>query len=275
MHFEYNGTDFRAAFEKHPFPYSMARPHYHNEPEIFVLTGGSRKFSFPTNIDLELTYPSILFIAPKTPHRAMHIEKNGYEKIETKTDWKVLESLGLPSCIKQELYGENFFCLYETTNEKIQYIKQIFENANSYSAKYKDFGLKLCILNLMIIISESKLILKKAPMLSENLKKSIDIMDYITNNISVNYSVTDIADFFNYTPQSLSALIKKYSGMSIKNFITNEKINSAAWYLKNTNLSVEEISYKVGYENSNYFGDFFKKKTGLSPKNFQKAYREK
>ncbi|WP_415926987.1 helix-turn-helix domain-containing protein [Mesorhizobium argentiipisi] len=41
-------------------------------------------------------------------------------------------------------------------------------------------------------------------------------------------------------------------------------------YLSNTNLSVKEISYRLGYDDSAYFTRFFTTNAGVSPTEFRR-----
>ena len=51
--------------------------------------------------------------------------------------------------------------------------------------------------------------------------------------------------------------------------ITDIRIETACNLLKNTNLSLKEISAKVGYSNQYYFSSCFKKKTGQTPSSYR------
>ena len=52
------------------------------------------------------------------------------------------------------------------------------------------------------------------------------------------------------------------------------RIEDAKTLLENTKLSVTEISYSVGFADSNYFSNIFKKSVGLSPLAYRKKITE-
>lgn len=60
-----------------------------------------------------------------------------------------------------------------------------------------------------------------------------------------------------------------YSQQNISDVITDIRIETACNLLKNTNLSLKEISAKVGYSNQYYFSSCFKKKTGQTPSSYR------
>lgn len=97
------------------------------------------------------------------------------------------------------------------------------------------------------------------------------VLGYIRDNYQNNeLCLHDIARFANVSPAYLSALFKKNTEVSISDTITSTRIEAACQYLKNSSLSLREISEKCGYANQYYFSTSFKKSKGMSPS----AYRE-
>ena len=97
------------------------------------------------------------------------------------------------------------------------------------------------------------------------------VLCYIRENYEDNtLCLGDIAGHANVSPAYLSALFKKVYGQSISDTITALRIEAACQYLKNSTLSLKEISSRCGYANQYYFSNSFKKKLGMSPS----AYRE-
>jgi len=93
---------------------------------------------------------------------------------------------------------------------------------------------------------------------------------YIELHYSENVSLNEVADYIGFSTYYFSKFFKKEVGINFKDFLTNIKINKAKELLKNGNLNISEIAYKLGYNEPNYFSLTFKKKTGLSPKEFIK-----
>lgn len=82
-------------------------------------------------------------------------------------------------------------------------------------------------------------------------------------------SVAYFAQKSNLSPNYFGDLIKHFTGKSPLDHIHDYVIKLAKDKLKNTTLSVSEISYSLGFDYPNYFARFFRKKTGLSPKVFR------
>ncbi len=97
------------------------------------------------------------------------------------------------------------------------------------------------------------------------------VLGYIRENYQSNeLCLHEIARFANVSPAYLSALFKKTKEVSISDTITATRIEAACQYLRNSALSLREISEKCGYANQYYFSTSFKKCKGISPS----AYRE-
>ena len=83
-------------------------------------------------------------------------------------------------------------------------------------------------------------------------------------------SVQFLASKLNVTPNYLSDTIKHHSGKSALTVIHDFVIEEAKNKLKNSNDTVSEISYQLGFEYPNYFSRLFKKKVNKTPSEYRK-----
>lgn len=98
------------------------------------------------------------------------------------------------------------------------------------------------------------------------------VLSYIRENFeNSSLCLHDIAKYANVSPTYLSALFKKNMKISISDSISSARIEAACRYLKNSNLSLKEISEKCGYANQYYFSTSFKKWKGISPSSFREG----
>ena len=102
-----------------------------------------------------------------------------------------------------------------------------------------------------------------------------DIADYITLNICNNLKVADIADYFGYNEKYLTTYFKKWSKVSIKQFIMQTKMDHAKAELSETNHSISQIGYNIGYSDPHNFTNAFKKVTGLTPSDYRDSYSKR
>lgn len=105
--------------------------------------------------------------------------------------------------------------------------------------------------------------------LNRNYQLICTIEEYINNNIYSDISLNCVADNFNITSQYLSRIFKEEKGINYIDYITNCKIDEAKRLLTTTDLTIAEISAKLGYSHATYFSRKFKEITGNSPSKYR------
>ncbi len=96
-----------------------------------------------------------------------------------------------------------------------------------------------------------------------NVKKFID-----DNCYNPDLSLGFISDRLSYNAKYLSSLFKKNAGVGISEYVTTVRIQNACSLIDNGMTCVGEIASLSGYGDALYFSKVFKKKTGLSPKDY-------
>jgi two-component system response regulator YesN len=71
-------------------------------------------------------------------------------------------------------------------------------------------------------------------------------------------------------PDYLTRVFKKQTGLSISDYLQQQRIEYAKKLLVETNSSVSEVALAAGYSNFSYFSTIFKKSTELNPMEFRK-----
>ncbi|MFS0722420.1 response regulator [Paenibacillus sp. 1P07SE] len=79
----------------------------------------------------------------------------------------------------------------------------------------------------------------------------------------------DLADELSLHPVWLSQLFKKEVGTNFLDYVTELRIQRAKELLRQSSSKVYEIAEAVGYHDVHHFGRLFKKKTGLTPKEYR------
>lgn len=80
--------------------------------------------------------------------------------------------------------------------------------------------------------------------------------------------LNEIADMTRVSSRHLNRMFKDIKGQSISEYITHVRLTKAAQLLETTDLSVNDISLRVGISNPTYFYSLFRKKYGVSPKTY-------
>ncbi|MEJ7646497.1 MAG: helix-turn-helix transcriptional regulator [Chryseolinea sp.] len=78
------------------------------------------------------------------------------------------------------------------------------------------------------------------------------------------------AERLNVHPNYLNAVVKRLSGKTASSIIHNVVITAAKSWLRQTNLSVKEVAFKLHFTEATHFVAFFKKATGFTPQYYRK-----
>jgi len=93
-----------------------------------------------------------------------------------------------------------------------------------------------------------------------------DIKLFIDNNISnQNLSVEMLADHLSISRTQLNRKIKSLTGQTPNNLIKSIRLKKAYALIKDEGATVSEASYKVGFNDPNYFTICFSKEFGKNP----------
>lgn len=105
----------------------------------------------------------------------------------------------------------------------------------------------------------------------QNIMRFVPIVDYLQNNYKQDISIKALADQMNLNPVYFSDLFKSTFHITPKQYLINKRLIESQNLLQETNMSVKEIAYEVGFLNENYFSEIFKQKIGVSPSVFRKV----
>ena len=94
---------------------------------------------------------------------------------------------------------------------------------------------------------------------------SEQILDYMEDH-SAAVSLKDIAAHFHYHPNYISSLLHRETGRKFTEILLERRMERAVLLMKNTTLSIEEISVMLGYSNHSNFYKAFKDYYGVAPR---------
>ena len=153
-------------------------------------------------------------------------------------------------------------------SHRIDLFNEIF---NMYKSEYTipklEFANILALQFISTFIYSSKEIAVEST-LHTNLINSI--IDFLNENLDKTFKADEIAEQFKCSPSYLFNLFKKRTGYSIIHFFNLKKIQKACEYLKYTELSIKQISYKVGIQDPLYFSRTFKNILAFPQKTIEK-----
>lgn len=102
----------------------------------------------------------------------------------------------------------------------------------------------------------------------ERLKK---VLDYIHNNYHEKLSNSDLAGHVTLDRYYFIRIFKKHFGVAPQKYVANYRFSKAFSFLQN-GQTVDEVSTKVGFQDTKSFSRAFKKAVGVSPSNYKKSH---
>lgn len=101
----------------------------------------------------------------------------------------------------------------------------------------------------------------------------IRLTQYIRDNFDRHLSLTDAAEAVNLSPTYLAHLIKKETGKTFLELLTQRRLERAKELIAHTALPIAAIAEQSGFSDLAYFTRRFKQLTGVSPSRFRAGLR--
>lgn len=93
----------------------------------------------------------------------------------------------------------------------------------------------------------------------------LDLIKYIEDNLHENLKVDSLSKIFHYDRVYLSKSFKKFTGLSINEYINERKIIKSIPSVVNTDEKMLKIALESGYNSLEYFSETFYRVTSFSP----------
>jgi AraC-like DNA-binding protein len=136
----------------------------------------------------------------------------------------------------------------------------------------------LRILLKQIIIKSTRIWKQAHQVNSEEARQEVEFSRKFSQLVEWHYTrhhtVAEYADLLHITPKALNKRITRYSQTTPNEIIKNRIMLEAKRLLVHTQLSVKEIGYKLGYDDTSYFIRLFSKQAGNSPQSFRVQYQQ-
>lgn len=113
------------------------------------------------------------------------------------------------------------------------------------------------------------------PYKDEVMSRQGRMSDQFLALVQENFRKERFLDFYaaklEITPKHLSRTIKKQTGFTAVEWIERFVILEAKVLLKSSNLNIQQIADELNFPSQSFFGKYFKKLTGMSPKEFRNS----
>jgi len=207
----------------------------------------------------------ILLLRPEMWHRYRPEEKKGWTEhyIGFKGEFASQLIEKNPLLSKEHIFDIGFHeDILGKFDEIINYVQEEKPGYQQIAS-----GIVIQILGKIISITRNKsfndspiesLIQNSCLIIRDNIYKTLNIEE-LAQSMGINYSLFRKA-------------FKKYTGLSPNQYHLALRIRQSSYQLINSNDSIKEISFRLGFCSVFYFSKLFKTKTGYSPCEFRKMY---
>lgn len=95
------------------------------------------------------------------------------------------------------------------------------------------------------------------------------LKEYIDRHFEQDLSLDTLGEVVHLHPAYLSRIFKEVTDVNLSGYITDIRMQKAAGLLEKTDLKVNEVMQRVGYQKSQHFSKLFKEKFGVTPKEYK------
>ncbi|MDD2403296.1 MAG: helix-turn-helix domain-containing protein [Victivallaceae bacterium] len=133
-------------------------------------------------------------------------------------------------------------------------------------------GYRCCLMGyFMVLISNlSRLYTENLNKINEPSFKIGKVLSYIKSNFRQPIKLDKLIENSGMSRSTFMRKFNQATGISPVNYLIQTRINEACSLLRQSEMNISEIAFKVGFNDSNYFSRQFYKSVKLSPSQFRK-----
>ncbi|CAM3549718.1 response regulator transcription factor [Saccharibacillus brassicae] len=159
------------------------------------------------------------------------------------------------------LLGNMDYDAADLDEAKYGFFREIEEAQDARSA--------LFLLESFLLKAEAKIAEHAGQTGGANMKK---LLAYIDEHYAEPLSLTGLGRYFHFNPSYLSSYFATHNKEGFSEYLNKIRVSRAEELLREGEISISEISGRVGYSDPGYFTKVFKKQTGLSPSQYRRQH---
>lgn len=255
---------------------SMPEAHMHDYYEIYYLSKGKRRY-FINHTLYDIDCGDVILVSKGDIHRTQVIESGeNYVRYLIHFSQDLVDKIDpiIPKCELLKCFESKKLHIAAPSMHNFNSLLRKLEN----ECKYDDeFSNQLVIAHFMeLIINLNKNSSQKNMRVTDDLTEYEDriqsVCRYICNYYNRPINLDEIAKIAYMSPTYFSKKFKKVTGFGFNEYLNSVRVKMAINMLIETRYSITEIAMYCGYQDSNYFGDVFRKMTGMSPSAYRKQH---
>ncbi|MCR4964755.1 MAG: helix-turn-helix domain-containing protein [Bacteroidales bacterium] len=138
----------------------------------------------------------------------------------------------------------------------------------------KSGEMMISMLDIMLTVLSTFYEADMGKLIAKNVSISSRLYEVIYQNCHQHHDVKFYADLFNLSPKYFSSVVKQETGHTAGHWISLYLVDEAKFLLRSqSSMTIQEISFMLGFEDQASFCRYFKNKTGESPSAFRRRMK--
>ena len=242
----------------------MHTHHYHNFYEIYYMVEGKGTYFINDQI-YDIVSGDVVIVPPNTIHSTDYGNKE-YERLllefsENMIPKHIRERMGeIPNLYRHPGIAREVYLI-------IKEIEKEYKNNDDFYQDEINYLISHLLVMLLRNVSAVKAVHSRDAVISE-------VVAFIKENYQANISLQQLAEMHFISPEHLSRTFKRETNFGFNEFISLVRLQRAEYLLKeHPEMSISEVAYACGFNDSNYFSDKFKRTYGISPLRYSKSFK--
>lgn len=254
--------------------------HTHNYYEIYVFRSGSVKLSIEDKL-YEVQSGDVMVIPPFTIHQLIPMGHNPvYQRIYLYITEACLETMGfsehsLVEPLRMARKRKHYHFHISDKKDYDTIYEEMYEIFGSKKEEYygKEMLNRSRIMRIFTLIN--KYIMEDITPRGETQENQIvnNVLKYLNEHYNENITLDNLANLFFLNKYSLTKIFKEQTDLTIHNYITLKRINTAKQEMMKGTLPTE-VCYVVGYKDYSSFYRAFMAHEHINPKEFMAKSRK-
>ena len=250
--------------------------HFHDEIELLYITKGS--FSCTSNgKDYLSEEGDIYFINSRVPHSTDRLTDGTYSMLlqfspDVFSDFASGAARYLSRFINISKDPVVVFKKGDPlTDELTGYLKSIL---NEYSSRENSFELyiKSHLCAITAFLSRNEILTDSSVFFGgKNISKMMPALTFIDEHFSQPITLDEVSTTINRDPSYFCRLFKKTTNSTFTEYLNFVRICKSEKMLTGTDMSVSDISYRLGFSSVSYFNKIFRKYKNCTPTEYRKC----
>jgi AraC-like DNA-binding protein len=235
---------------------------------LFYMYSGEFLFELDSGEEVKLSEGCTLFIRAGTSYRVSCIRDCEYSYVHFSTDEDIAQKDELSDADDSTLIIPRLLELSSDGEGRERIVRRIGRLERSFSAneRYSSLTARCETASLLILLAA---VYENG--CKETLPHALKLMcDYVRSNTAKTITLSDLCVLSGLSKQYVMMLFRKHLKMTATDYIHRTKLAYSAELLRQTDMTVDEIAYQLGYCGSYYFCRVFKKYYNATPTEYRR-----